>query len=138
MPEMHSSTYWESRMILKNSIRTPDGTVLESWSRHDYVTHLDKNGKTYMVDGGLDYLRRSAHGDEVDLSLSADPETEHEFCREHFMWGTYGKDGKGPFRRIALKDMSDGHIRAVLRTQNHIDSETRLLFENEILYRAKQ
>ena len=124
-------------MILYNALRTPDGTVIESWGRHDYVTHLDKNGKEYMVDGGFDYLRRSAHGDEVDLSISADPD-DHETCREHFTWGTFGKDGKGPFRRVALKDMSDAHIRAVLRTQKQISFDVRRLFENEILYRDKQ
>jgi len=123
-------------MILRNRIRTPDGTVIESWHRHDYVTHEDANGKTYMVDGGHDYLRRSAHGDEEDLSLVADTD-DHGFCRQHFLWGTYGKDGKQPFRRVALADMSTEHIKAVLRTQTHLSFEVRRLFENELLYRER-
>ena len=47
-----------ARQIVLNSIMTPDGTVLISHHRHDYVTHLDKNGELYLVDGGTDYLKR--------------------------------------------------------------------------------
>ena len=47
--------------IIFNSIKTPDGTVLKSRNRHDYVTYLDENGETYMVDGGFDYLKRSTN-----------------------------------------------------------------------------
>lgn len=123
-------------MILRNAIRTPDGTVIESRHRHDYVTHTDANGHTYMVDGGLDYLRRGGPDDYVDLSVDADPD-DHEFCRTHFMWGTYGKNGDEPYRKIALRDMSTGHINAVLRTQSHISYDVRRLFENELMYRER-
>ena len=123
-------------LILKNSIRTPDGTVLESWHRHDFVSHTDANGKNYFVDGGRDYLRRSANGDEECLSIMADAD-DHEFCRQHFMWGTYGKDGKQPFHRVALADMSTEHVKAVLRTQTQISYDVRRLFENELMYRER-
>jgi hypothetical protein len=67
--------------IVYNAIRTPDGTIIESKNRHDYVEHLDKNGKTYMVDGGHDYLRRSAFSDAEDLTLYNDD--PFEIVREH-------------------------------------------------------
>ena len=46
--------------LLLNQIKTPDGTILRSHSRHDYVTHVDANGHEYMVDGGyLIYVEAS-------------------------------------------------------------------------------
>ena len=35
----------EKEEILNSRLRTPDGTILESIHRHDYVTHTDANGK---------------------------------------------------------------------------------------------
>lgn len=54
--------------ILKNAIKTPDGTIIESKHRHDFVSYTDKNGKYYAVDGGLDYLRRLGDNDYTELS----------------------------------------------------------------------
>lgn len=34
--------------------------------------------------------------------------------RDILFWGTYGKDGKGPFREVLIKDMSDDHIDNIL------------------------
>ena len=66
------------RKILSNRMRTPDGTVLESKHRHDYVAYLDANGKEYMLDGGLAYVRSSANGDEEMLTVFAEPESRDE------------------------------------------------------------
>jgi hypothetical protein len=58
--------------IILNSIRTPDGTVLISKYRNDRVSHKDKNGLLYVIDGGNDYLRRLTSGFYEDLSKYAD------------------------------------------------------------------
>ena len=55
--------------ILSSRMKTPDGTILESINRHDYVTHTDANGKEYMLDGGCEYVRCSANGDEYLLTI---------------------------------------------------------------------
>jgi hypothetical protein len=51
--------------LVRNRIQTPDGKILESKTVHDLVSHKDDNGKLYFLDGGLDYARCSAHGDEI-------------------------------------------------------------------------
>ena len=120
-----------------NRIRTPDGTILESMNRHDYVTYIDTNGKEYMVDGGLDYLRRNIHDDAPYEELSLVSTDEHSVIREVFKWGTYGIDGKQKLKYVILKDMSWDHIEAILETQVHVREHIRQLFMNELDYRGK-
>ena len=123
---------------LANRIRTPDGTILESMHRHDYVTYIDANGKEYMVDGGLDYLRRNVHDDAPYTELSVLSTDEHSVIREVFKWGTYGIDGKQKLKYVILKDMSWDHIEAILETQTQLRDHVRQVFVNELDYRGKK
>jgi hypothetical protein len=99
--------------MVSNALRTPDGTVIESTHRHDYVTYRDQNGNNYMIDGGLDYVRSSANGDEEHLAVYL--EDGHEKVRNALTWGTYGINGDQPLKRVKLSDMNSDHIRAVLK-----------------------
>jgi len=101
--------------ILCSKMRTPDGTILESKNGHDYVTHMDANGKEYMLDGGLEYVRRSAHGDEEVLTLMSDD--DHESIRLVLKWGTYGKQGGQPLSYVTIARMETEHLHACLDTQ---------------------
>ena len=103
------------REILSNRMCTPDGTVLHSAHRHDYVTHTDANGKEYMLDGGCNYVRCSANGDEEMLTVTSDD--SHEVIREAVTWGTYGKNGDQPLKYVAIADMDTAHLQACLNTQ---------------------
>lgn len=99
------------RKIVYNALRTPDGTVIESTHRHDYVEHKDKNGKTYIIDGGLDYVRCTNHGDEVLLTKYADQ--PHEQIREYAFRTGYGKPGTddyGTYRLTRIADMDDEYL----------------------------
>lgn len=123
--------------IVYNAIRTPDGTVLESRHRHDYREYTDKNGCEYMVDGGLEYLRRGYTPDAPDyeeLSLTLDD--PHEKIREHCSWGTYGKDGKQELDYILIKDMTSDHIKACLANVPNMSETYRAIMENELIYRT--
>ena len=122
--------------IVANRIRTPDGTILESVHRHDYVTYVDKNGKEYMVDGGTEYLRRIIHDDAPYQELSVYTNDPHAEIREVFKWGTRGKDGKQPLKYVPLKDLTTEHIDAILETQTHISGHVRKIFLDELIFRG--
>ena len=115
--------------LIRNAIQTPDGTILESTHRHDYKEYTDANGKYYMVDGGLSYLRRSVHKDQKDLSLY-DNES-HEVQASVLKWGTYGINGDQPLSYISISDMDTDHIGNVLG-MGHISSIHRKCMENEL------
>lgn len=51
--------------LIRNRLQTPDGKILESKHTNECVDYKDDNGKLYFLDGGLDYARCSAHGDEI-------------------------------------------------------------------------
>ena len=124
--------------IIYNAIRTPDGTVLESKHQHDYREYVDQNGKTYMVDGGLSYLRRNGSPSEDYQELSVYQDDPHEKVREVLRWGTRGPDGDQPLKYVLLKDMSTDHIQAILDTQYHISDWRREVYEAELNHRKKE
>jgi len=121
--------------VLANRIITPDGTVLQSFSRNHFVKHNDQNGKEYAVDGGLDYQRVFVHDDAPHTDARVYDTDPHDVIRTAFCWGSYGKDGKQPLTWMPLCTMSDAHIEAILRTQTHIPPHIYGVFENEQTYR---
>lgn len=123
--------------ILVNKIRTPDGTILESRHHHDYKSYVDDNGEEYMVDGGLEYIRRSVNKEPFE-ELSVNDDDDFTEIRQVFTWGTYGKDGDQQLKYVHLFCMSTAHIIAILDTQTHISQKIRKVFEDELEYRANQ
>jgi len=119
--------------LLLNQIKTPDGTILRSHSRHDYVTHVDANGHEYMVDGGLSYLRRSFFNNAPfkEMSQYYKP-NDHAHNREYASWGTYGKNGDMPLHYKLVKDMETSHLWAVLAMQAPVARILKLIMEKEL------
>ena len=101
--------------IIANVMITPDGTVLQSYHRHDYKTHKDANGEEYMIDGGNDYVRTSVNREPAQY-ITIEENHPHTLKREWFAWGTYGKQGNEPLTWKHLKDMDTSHIEAILAT----------------------
>ena len=118
-----------------SGLKTPDGTLLESWHRHDCVTYTDTNGKDYMLDGGLDYVRCSANGDEQLITYTIDD--DHETVRQHVSWGTYGPNGDQPYRRVKVADMDTDHLQKVIELQQYANPRIIQVMKNELDYRQK-
>jgi len=120
--------------LLRNSIVTPDGTELTSKSRHHFNQYKDKNGNTYAVDGGLEYLKRvcDVH-DYKETNLQSCMRIEK--LREELTWSSYGKDGTEPLKLTKFKDLSTNHINNIVKTQYH--SKYVKVLIRELEYRDK-
>lgn len=102
-------------LIFYNAIQCPDGTIIESKHRHDFVSHLQEDGREYFVDGGKVYLRRG-YTDLEYTELAVTSTSPHKLIREHFVWGSsLDKDGNEiePIVR-KLKELDDDHIVALI------------------------
>ena len=121
------------RKLVLNRIRTPDQTILESRTVHDYKSHKDKNGELYFTDGGVEYFRRSIN--EIpyeDISLYSDD--PFEILRENITWGTYGRNGDEELHYKSISNMSNNHINSIL-SQIKLTEYMKELFKKEMAYR---
>lgn len=117
--------------LLVNRVQCPKcKDIIESRNVHDWVSCSCEH--TY-TDGGRNYLRCTL--DAIDLSIYDDG--KHETRREHLEWGTRGLSNKEPLKYIKIKDLSDDHLAAILRTQN-LSGIYLEVMEDESLFRLKQ
>lgn len=126
------------KQLLHSSIRTPDGTILTSRHRHDYVTHLDKNGETYILDGGIDYIRASINVEKAeDLSLYSDD--AHEKLREVVSRGGRGKNGDEELKYVLLKDIDDEWLQAIIEYEelNRPNNKYLPVYREEVKFREQ-
>jgi hypothetical protein len=124
------------KTIVRNAIKTPDGTILRSRLLHHYQSHLDTvSGETYFVDGGNDYVERSVNVVPfVDMTVTS--EDSFEVQREAFEWGYYGIDGTEDIHYIKLMDSSSIHLYAILKTQTKLKGTyTEYLLREEVAHR---
>lgn len=126
--------------ILQNAIRTPDGTILVSKHRHDYVTHLDKNGELYMTDGGTEYIKRSVNtipATDLNIVIGSDGFAQ---IREKLLRDSKGKNGDEPLKYILLKDMEDEHILKFIEynvANGNVDNIYNTFYAMELEYRQR-
>ena len=121
------------RNLIYNAIRTPDGTVLVSYHRHDYVSHTDTNGEYYANDGGTDYLRRTVNKVPAeDLSLYDDAPFEQ--IREVIHRGGRGKSGDEPLKYVKLSEVDDEWLGAIIDYEEDHRPNNRFL---EYYYKEK-
>lgn len=113
--------------LIANRWECPDGTILHSKYRHDFVEHGE-----HFVDGGNDYARVTEG--LIDRCIYSDD--PFELQREFFVWGSYGKNGDEDRHWIALKDLTTEHIYAILATQWYVKGTyIEELFKQELEWR---
>jgi hypothetical protein len=129
----------EPRIIL-NQIKTPDGTILRSMHRHDYVTYTDKNGLVYMVDGGTEYLRRNIHENAPYEELTIYSDAPFEIIRENVHRGGRGKDGTENLTWVPISKMSDEWLVACISYNEDRglgESFSSEMYKKELMYRQE-
>ncbi len=112
-------------------------TVLWSVNRHDYMTC--KCG-SLSIDGGIEYRKVSyndkipgdkrAFFDEYSLTFTnhvtgevvIDTLGTMDILCQTLTWGSFGPSGDQPKRTRKLYELDEDHIRAIVRTQYHIDT----------------
>lgn len=128
----------EGRILLVNSFQTPDGTVLVSRQRHDYVSHEDKvTGTTFAIDGGNSYLRWMPGGDYKDLSVYSDD--PHEKIRKGVERGGRGINGDEPLTYVTLDKINDDWLAAIIVYEEKFRPDNFYLpiFRDEVEYRKE-
>lgn len=129
----------QERFMIANRIQTPDGTILWSRYRHDYVAYEDANGEQYMLDGGPDILcwRSSVNKSAPAKSLQVFSDAPFEEIRQVMLRGTKDKDGDEIW--IPLCKMNDLHLIGALDYNENmgIHSKYNQFIEKEIEYRKE-
>jgi hypothetical protein len=120
--------------LIYNAIKTPDGTILVSRTRHDYKDYVDVNGETYMVDGGTYYLRRNINKESAEELSMYDTEPQAA-AGVAITWGTYGKGGDQPLEWKSLRDMSLDHITACISNVPAMSSKMKDCMLRELEWR---
>ena len=124
------------RKVYASRIRTPDGTILQSFHRHDYKEYKDTvSGETYIIDGGTDYFRGSINKVKAeDLTVYVDD--PFEVKREVPVWGTYGKNGDKELRWVSVSEMEDAHIEALVNPNMYVARAIKEVLLEEKLRRG--
>jgi hypothetical protein len=128
----------KNRALLVNSLQTPDGTILVSRHRHDYVSHKDEiTGTTYSVDGGLDYIRWSIGGDYTNLCIYSD--YPHEKIRAGVERGGRGINGDQPLEYVTLDKINDDWLKAIIKYEEdgRPDNYYLPIYRAEVEYRKE-
>lgn len=129
----------ENKLII-SQIQTPDGTILRSMHIHDYVTHVDKNGLEYMLDGGTEYQRYNVHENAPFKDISLYLNSPFEEIRKYYCRGGRGKNGTQPLKWVPLCKMSDEWLKNSIKyniDRKMGDSNANYLYNKELEYRTK-
>lgn len=119
------------RQLVYNAVKCLDcGETIVSYHRHDYKTCSCDNA---MVDGGTAYTR---YGGKNIEKIDVYADDDFEVVRKYATRGSRGVNGDQPLSWIAICDMDDDYLEAVLDyggAEWHLD-----LIRKEIKYRQDE
>lgn len=125
----------EMRQLVYNAVECLEcGETIVSRTRHDY--QLCGCPNETMVDGGLDYMRYGGKNMTKVKPVEIYADDDYEIVRKFATRGSRGKDGQQPLSWIAICNMDDDYLQAVVDYDGanwHID-----LIKKEIEYRKTQ
>jgi len=123
-----------TQRIILNQIRTPDGTILTSYHTHHNVTYVDANGERYVIDGGLDYLRRSSNKTPYKELSQYDNQPFSEI-RKYLHVCEYNNGCHEPSQCIPIKDLEKSYIESIL--EEALPEVLQDYLPEELIYRKK-
>ena len=125
------------RQLIQNAVFIPEKNLyLKSTHVHDCVIEVLDDGREVMIDGGLEYVRRSVHPAERVIDLCLYDDSPFEAIAEGLLWGTYGKGGNQPLRYRPISTLELDHLIAIRDTQFHISARIRQVVEYWIAHKS--
>lgn len=101
------------RQLVYNAVRCLEcDELLVSYSVHDYKTCGCPNSA--MVDGGVSYGRYGAKDMSKIEKIDVYDDDDFEIVRKHAVRGSRGPNGDQPLSHIAICNMDDDYLQAVL------------------------
>jgi hypothetical protein len=123
------------RQLVYNAVKCLEcDELLVSYSRHDYKTCSCPNSA--MVDGGTAYGRYGAKDMSKIEKIDVYDDDDFEIVRKHAVRGSRGPNGDQPLSWIAICDMDDDYLQAVL---DYGDADWHInIIRKEIEYRRNK
>lgn len=123
----------KKKQLVANIWQTPDGTILWSRFRHDYVHYVDANGEEYSVDGGNDYCISLVNQEKMK-SLCVYNTDPWDLQRQYILRGTFDENVNRIW--VPLCKLSDDHLQEIIKYCEDSGHSTEI-YEKEIEYRKE-
>lgn len=97
---------------------------------NDYNTGANRLGKLDMAQCNELFSNKTGKGSRILEPSEVQDVDSFEWKKNNKVWGTYGKEGRGPMRYKNIVDLDTDHIEAILKTQLHVVGELREIFKS--------
>ena len=124
----------KEKQLVANIWETPDGTILWSRFRHDYVHYVDANGEEYSVDGGNDYCISLVNQEKMK-SLCVYNTDPWNLQRQYILRGTFNRQGDRIW--VPMSRLSNKHLENIVKDDKEYYGRKSTVWSRELNYRKK-